>query len=271
MRRLLDRVQRVLLTGSAFLYFFTGGALLSWVILPILRWRTPPAERARRCRRALGTAWRQFHAYMRNTGLIDYDPRNVRLDLPPPPFVMVANHPTLIDVTALVSACPDVVCVSKAAMFRSPLVGRLLRYCDHVQGGDGSPFGGAAVVEGAVERLNAGISVLLFPEGTRSLPGRLGEFRHGAFEIAARANVPIVPMLVTCDPPTLLRGESWYDTPDRKPTMTVTRLPVLHPPHGEPREAARSLRATYLARLGAAPAAAGGEPISTEAPGAFAR
>ena len=76
---------------------------------------------------------------------------------------------------------------------------------------------------------------------------------------------------MTCDPPTLLRGESWYDTPDRKPTMTVTQLPVLHPPHGEPREAARSLRATYLARLGAASAAAGGEPISTEAPGAFAR
>jgi len=268
MRRGLEHARRVLFTGSAFLFFFAGGALLAWIVLPLARLRGgTETERHRRARRLLGRAWRLFHGYMRWTGLLAYDPSTVDLALPEGPFVMVANHPTLVDVTALVAATPELVCVSKGVMYRSPLVGRILRECDHVQAGDGSPFSGAAVVAGAVARLRAGTPVLLFPEGTRSPPHGLGEFRHGAFEIAAQAGVPVVPVLVVCEPPTLLRGQRWYQTPEREPTMTISQLPILNPPFGDTRAAARELRALYLTRLGALR----GEVLPNEMPGALAR
>jgi 1-acyl-sn-glycerol-3-phosphate acyltransferase len=199
---------------------------------------------------------------MQACGLLRYDPRSVRLELPRGAFVLVANHPTLVDVTALVSACPDAVSIAKSSMFRSPLVGRLLRYCDHVDAGDGSPFGGAAVAEKALALLRAGTPVLIFPEGTRSPERGLGEFRPGAFEIAARACVPVVPAFITCDPPTLMRGRAWYEVPDRMATMTVTQLPVLRPPYGLARDVASALRAVYLERM-AASAPGAREPSRT--------
>ncbi|HEX9051259.1 MAG TPA: lysophospholipid acyltransferase family protein [Anaeromyxobacter sp.] len=251
MTRLLARAQRILLTGSAFLFFFLGGTVLSYVLLP-LAWHRgggPREERARRCRGVLARAWRIFHWYMQAAGLLRYDPRSVRLQLPDGPFVMVANHPTLVDVTAIVSACPQAVSIAKSAMFRSPLVGRLLRYCDHIDAGDGSPFSGVAVAERALALLASGTPILVFPEGTRSPERGLGEFRHGPFEIAARAGVPVVPLFLTCDPPTLMRGRPWYEVPERMATLTVIQLPTLRPPHGPARDLASALRSVYLERL----------------------
>jgi 1-acyl-sn-glycerol-3-phosphate acyltransferase len=269
MSRFLERARRTLLTGSAFLYFFVGGMFLSYVLLPLARIGRDRAEASRRCRVILARAWRFFHAYMTACGLVRYDPRAMGLELPDGPFVVVANHPTLVDVTAIISACPDVVSVAKSAMFHSPLVGRLLRYCDHIDAGDGSTFGGVAVAEQAFERLRAGTSVLVFPEGTRSPERGLGPFRPGAFDIAARAGVPIVPLFVTCEPPTLMRGQAWYEIPERTATMTVTQLPTIRPPFGA-REAARTLRALYLARIEARAAAARAEIPEPAAAGSTA-
>ncbi len=250
MIRMLLRVRRILLTGSAFVFFFVGGAILSYVVLPIAWYRGGThGERTRRCRALLAGAWRMFHAYMQASGLLRYDPRSVRLDLPRGAFVLVANHPTLVDVTALISACPDAVSIAKSGMFRSPLVGRLLRYCDHIDAGDGSPFAGAAVAERALALLRSGTPVLIFPEGTRSPERGLGEFRHGAFEIASRAAVPIVPLFITCDPPTLMRGQPWYEVPDRMATMTITQLPTVLAPFGPARDLASALQSVYLERM----------------------
>jgi 1-acyl-sn-glycerol-3-phosphate acyltransferase len=268
MTRSLQRARRALLTGSAFLLFFVGGTVLSYVLLPIAWHRGGTRdERTRRCRAVLARAWTLFHGYMQALGLLRYDPRAVRLQVPSGPFVLVANHPTLVDVTALVSACPHAVSIAKSSMFRSPLVGRLLRYCDHVDAGDGSPFAGAAVGEKALALLRSGTPVLIFPEGTRSPERGLGEFRLGAFEIAARAAVPVVPVFITCDPPTLMRGQSWYEVPERMATMTVTQLPILRPPFGPARDVASALRAMYLERM-AAPVPGGREaspstPVAT--------
>lgn len=251
MIRRLERLQRILGTGSAFLFFFFGGMLLSYLILPLARLRGgTEEEKARRCRSLLGRSWIVFHDYMRGLRLIDFNSRHTGLQLPREPCVLVANHPTLIDVTAILSSHHDAVAVSKTAMFRSPLVGRILRYCDHVEGGDGSIFSGAAVVDGAVARLAAGVSVLIFPEGTRSPEHGLGEFHVGAVQIAARAGVPLIPLLVTCEPPTLMRGQPWYEVPVRTAVLRVQALPAIHLPREiRPREEARRLRQLFAARL----------------------
>lgn len=248
---LLDRLWRVAFTGSAFVFFFLGGAIISYAVLPLARLRAgSPLEKARRCRRIVAGAWVLFHDYMRVLRLVRFDPRRARFDLPAGPFVMVANHPTLVDVTALVAAIPDLVIVAKPILFRSPLIGRLLRYCDHIRSGEGA-FPGAAVVDQALAHLRAGTSVLIFPEGTRSPRRSVGTIRPGAFEIAARAGVPVVAALIRCDPPTLMRGEPWYAVPERTADLTVQQLPTITPAPGAGPALARELQATYLRHLGA--------------------
>lgn len=248
----LKHILRVLLTGSAFLLFFVGGTVLATILLPIVRLKPgTPEEKAARCRQWVSESWVFFHDYMRVLGLIHYDPRALRQPLPDGPVVVIANHPTLIDVTALISMWSRLVCVAKPVHFRSPLIGRLLRYCGYIEGGDAGIFTAATVVTKGVDALRKGAAILVFPEGTRSPKNGLHPFRAGAFEMAARANAPILPVFVTCNPPTLMRGQGWYEVPERTARLSVTPLPLIHPPHANPSVAAREMHREYRARLDA--------------------
>jgi len=243
-------ILRVLLTGSAFLLFFAGGTVLALVLLPCVRLKKgTPEQKATRCRQWVSEGWVFFHDYMRVLGLIDYDPRRIRLPLPDGPVVVVANHPTLVDVTALISVWARLICVAKPMHFRSPLIGRLLRYCGYIEGGDAGIFTAATVVTKGVEALRKGAAVLVFPEGTRSPKNGLNTFRQGAFEMAARANAPVLPVFITCNPPTLMRGQSWYEVPERMAELKVTPLPLIPSPHLEATAATRELQRVYQARL----------------------
>jgi 1-acyl-sn-glycerol-3-phosphate acyltransferase len=158
-----------------------------------------------------------------------------------------------VDVTAIGATVPDAVIIAKSSMFRNLFVGRVLGYCDHVEVAHEGPFSGAAVVDEAVARLESGVPVLIFPEGTRSPPHALGRFRAGAFVMAARAGVPVVPLLVTCEPPTLMRGQPWHEIPERPPVMTIRQLPIVEVRGRDPGAIARELEETYRQQIVARP------------------
>jgi len=231
----LAKPVRVLLTGSAFLLFGAGACFLSWITVPwtALQTRGDPVRRARRCRAAISGALRFHVAYMRFCRLIDYDPASIHARLPSGPFVLVANHPTLIDAVLLLAAHPSICCVVKGDLFRSPVIGRLLLSAGHINAGDGLAGAGATVARAALDRLQGGNPVLVFPEGTRSPTGGLGRFKIGGFQIASWAGVPLVPVLIRASPPTLMRGIPWYTVPEVAVRFDVSVLPVSEPtPHG---------------------------------------
>jgi 1-acyl-sn-glycerol-3-phosphate acyltransferase len=69
--------------------------------------------------------------------------------------------------------------------------------------------------------------VLIFPEGTRSPPRGLRRFKAGAFEICLRAGVPLVPILISCDPPTLFKGLAWYALPKKTASYDICQLSTI--------------------------------------------
>jgi 1-acyl-sn-glycerol-3-phosphate acyltransferase len=251
MTRHLAKLARIFFTGSAFLVFWWGGALLTWGVLPLIRFRhrRDPTEAMRRCRMVLNRSLRLHADYMRFFRLIEFDSRAVERQLPSGGFVMVANHPSLIDVVLLLSTCPALYCVVKGSVMRSPFVGSMLRYCNHIDAGDGDPVSGAAVVHGAIERLRSGDPVLIFPEGTRSPMGGLGPFKSGAFAIAQAADVPVVPVHIRCDPPALMRGQKWYQVPDGTIHYHFRLFPPRSPAEyaSDPVAMARDVRSLFLA------------------------
>jgi 1-acyl-sn-glycerol-3-phosphate acyltransferase len=220
---------RACVVASAFFWFWVGGAVLAWTFCPALflvcRDET---RRFRICQRVVKQAYRAFHGYMEMLTLVELRVLGEGGPRPPGPLVMVANHPTLVDVTAILSVYDDVCCVVKQPLIHSFFVGRLLRMCGHIAAADGEGISGVGALEAVQSRLAAGMAVLFFPEGTRSPRLGLRHFRRGAFEVAVRCGVPIWPVLVTCDPPALSKGLPIWRHPERvarlrlEPTEVIT-------------------------------------------------
>ncbi len=112
------------------------------------------------------------------------------------PYVIVSNHQSFADILVLYATYLPFKWVSKTSVFKVPLVGwnmYLNRYVPLKRGDKASIEKMTALCLGWLRR---GVSVLIFPEGTRSKDGTLGRFKHGAFSIAREAGVPILPIVV---------------------------------------------------------------------------
>ena len=118
-------------------------------------------------------------------------PTNGRL-----PYVAVANHESFVDIL-LISHLPfEMKWMSKAEMFKIPFVGWAMWLAGDVRLERGDKKSGAKALIECRDRLEKKVSVMVFPEGTRSKSGELQEFRDGAFRIAIDAQAPVLPLVV---------------------------------------------------------------------------
>lgn len=255
----LVRFLRGLGVAGAILFFWSGAFVLAWLVVPLLWLRErDPLLRRRAIQRVVAASWRWFHRQLERMTLYRY--RYAGAAPVDGPVVLVANHPSLLDVTAIIARMPHVCCVVKSSLIYSPLVGRLLRACGHVAAGDGSLMGGMGVLDTVRARLAEGFPVLVFPEGTRSPHAGMHRFRRGAFEIAKRAGVPVMPLFLRCDPPALGKGTPVWRHPRRCPTLTVHVGAPLDTSSGDPTDFCKTVEADFRSRLGLIPQASGEQP-----------
>jgi 1-acyl-sn-glycerol-3-phosphate acyltransferase len=113
------------------------------------------------------------------------------------PCVYIANHVSMIDIWALVSALPGVPkFVFKKELLRVPVIGRSATAAGHICIDRRNPAQAFSAYEEAAETIRAGHSAAVFAEGTRSRDGRLLPFKRGPFVLAIAAQVPVVPILI---------------------------------------------------------------------------
>jgi 1-acyl-sn-glycerol-3-phosphate acyltransferase len=113
------------------------------------------------------------------------------------PHLLMANHGSLLDVFIFGSLCAQpTMFVVKKEMGRIPFIGRLLKQCGHVLLDRDHAVRAMRELNRTIKNLKSGGRALIFPEGTRHPDGVLGPFRSGAFVVAARAQVPLIPIAV---------------------------------------------------------------------------
>jgi 1-acyl-sn-glycerol-3-phosphate acyltransferase len=210
-----------------------------------------PLRRARRLQAIMRRAFRLMHDLLRWSALLDFNSRELAGELPAGAVVLVANHPGLLDVTALLGALPDVTTAVKPALYRRRWWRPLLDGARFFEGA-ADALDTAHVVAAAGERIREGFRVLIFPEGTRSPAAGLHPFGRTAFEVACRADVPVVPLLIEYTPVWLGKSQPVFALPDQTPRMRITALPAVWPAdHGRSSRRLRDVVAEDLRiRLG---------------------
>ncbi len=164
-----------------------------------------------------------------------------------PPCVIVSNHASVLDIPALMHLPIPFRVVAKHSLFQIPFLGWFMSLSGQIpadMGLDGQ------TADRCLRELQAGRSVLMFPEGTRSADGRVARFRRGAFQIAREAGVPVLVCGVEGTRHILGKGQLlprkfWVD-------IHAGVLAVLRPQdHDDARQMARAAREAVSAQIGA--------------------
>ncbi len=116
-------------------------------------------------------------------------------NIPPGTCLFAANHASNIDPPVLVGAIPRRIAIlAKKSLFAIPIMGKAFRMAHFIPVDRASAESALASLDLAASYMKAGTSYLIYPEGTRSPDGRLLPFKRGAFMLAIKAGVPVVPI-----------------------------------------------------------------------------
>ena len=136
---------------------------------------------------------------------VTVDVRGLEQLTPGTPYLFLANHQSIYDIPVLFWHLPyQVRILAKASLGRFPFLGGHLRRSGHVLVDRSKP--GSSTMLQIKELITQGVSLLVFPEGTRSADGRVARFRAGIVMLAIEAGLPIVPVAVEGTRHVMLKG-----------------------------------------------------------------
>jgi 1-acyl-sn-glycerol-3-phosphate acyltransferase len=161
------------------------------------------------------------------------------------PLIIACNHPTMWDVMLIISRLPDVACVMKADLVNNLFLGggaRLARYIRNE-----SP---RQMIAQAVQELQRGSHLLLFPEGTRTVAQPVNPLKGSIAVIAGRAGVPVQTVIIETDSPFLGKGWPLFKRPILPITYRVRLGARFAPPNRNSAAFVSELERYFVRELG---------------------
>lgn len=215
-----EYVQRLFSTALSFAVFGIGGLLFGlFVIPPMFVFIRDRSARRVAARALIGKGFGLFVWFMHVQRLFDYRVEGREHIDDQRRQLIIANHPTLIDVVILISLFPQANCVIKEAVMQNPFMRAVVKAADYISNSEPGEL-----IQSCTEYLGRGKTLLLFPEGTRTRHNEAIEFKPGAATVAARTEVDVLPVAISCQPRVLSKQQPWFHVPRKRPMITVRIL-----------------------------------------------
>ncbi|MEH8022142.1 MULTISPECIES: lysophospholipid acyltransferase family protein [Rheinheimera] len=216
----LNHWYRILATGFCFVSFGVGGVLLSITVFPLQRLFIRDVEQRKfQARNTVHITFKGFIALMRFVGIFNFNLTAATKLREARGQIIIANHPSLIDVVALIAMTPQADCVVKAQLFRNPFMRGVITSTGYISNSDPDKL-----LDDCAASLQKGNNLIIFPEGTRTTPGAELFFQRGAANIGLRARRGYLALYICCQPSTLTKQEKWYQVPATKPRLSIQYL-----------------------------------------------
>ena len=165
--------------------------------------------RARRARRCIQILFRLFIEMMRVLGVLSYQLEGI--EKLQGANLVLSNHPSLLDVVFLISLVPNANCVVKGKLTRNFFTRAPVMAAGYIMNEEADD-----VIDAAKRIIDDGQTLIVFPEGTRTIPDERIRFKRGAANIAIRTGSEITPVLIYCTPTTLTSGGHWYQVAEHR-------------------------------------------------------
>jgi 1-acyl-sn-glycerol-3-phosphate acyltransferase len=207
----LNYYWRLFATAIAFSLFGIGGAVMPLLALPVF-YLLPGGltERQVRTRKLVHWTFRLFIQIMRLLGILSWEINGLD-KLQRTGVLVLANHPTLLDVVFLISFIPNADCIVKSRLMKNPAMRGFVTLTGYIINDSAD-----TLIDNAKSSLEQGSTLIIFPEGTRTKPGQDIMFERGAANIIVRSGFVPTPVIIECTPLTLSKQHKWYHIPERK-------------------------------------------------------
>ena len=217
------RLFKSILTILCFFIFGFGGLVIGCLIFPIIMLFYPQDKQKTLFLKVVRASWRFFVWLMSFFHLIQVSVKNKERFSNLKSTVIVSNHPTLIDIVILISLIPNTTCIVKGALAHNFCIKNIIKKGFIVNDDDTEEF-----LKKAQDFLNQGFNIVIFPEGTRTSPNK-NTIHKGFAHIAIRASTFILPVLITCNPRILGKGQKWYDIGAKRAQYCIMPLENIKP------------------------------------------
>lgn len=215
----VDYLWRLFATGFSFLTFGLFGLLFAVTIFPLINVIFAFNKKLREtlASRIIHYSWKAFLWMMQTLGVLDLTIEGLETLEADRGVIVIANHPSLIDVVILISIMKNARGIVKKAVWNNPVMRSAVRSANYIPNSDDPE----EFMQKCRETLANGDNIVIFPEGSRSVPGAPMKLQRGFAHLALRIDAPLRLVEIRCTPPTLLKGEKWYDIPPSRPRFSV--------------------------------------------------
>jgi 1-acyl-sn-glycerol-3-phosphate acyltransferase len=164
-------------------------------------------------------------------------------------YILVSNHASILDILGIISAAPfPVRFIAKKSLIWFPIFGWFLCAADHILIDRERATSAFKSLKKASSLLQKGISIIVFPEGTRSPDGEVKEFKRGAFLLARHSKFPVVPVSIT-GTHAMLPRHGWCSWPGTMHIRMAEPIPTQDLSHQESKDLMRRVRETIIGNL----------------------
>lgn len=176
--------------------FALGAIVIGYVIFPLLS--ITGGMQREKFAKIIHTSWKFFIYVMEKSRIINVELVGDFSDIKGK--IVVASHPSLIDIILLIGSMPKSLCLAKKDLLKNPFMRNIVKSLYIVNDIDPEVF-----KKSCIEALNDGYNIIIFPTGTRTLPEECVKIHKGAAQIAISSGVDIIPVKIELDFPFLIK------------------------------------------------------------------
>ena len=213
---------RAILVLAEICFFGIGALIIGCIIFPLLSLFIKEENQRKLFSNIIHSSWNFFVGLMKNTRIINI---NIDGDLSKVKGkIIAASHPSLIDIVILIGNMPNSLCLAKKELLKNPVMHNIVKSLYIINNIEPEIF-----QKNAMKALADGYNIVIFPTGTRTLPGEQIKIHKGAAQLSLVSGINIVPVNIKTDYPFLIKHHSPLDAGNKPVNYSIKIMPEINP------------------------------------------